>query len=222
MIPQTPKHDLLRSLHELIKPKSYLEIGVQTGRSLVQARPGTMSVGVDPHPQLHLINEPFLNPYSVHKMTSDDFFASNLVGTYAPYDFIFIDGLHLIEQVLRDYSNSVRWSRPDGRSVIVIDDVLPYDPAIATREPLLGDWTGDVWKTPSILMAYTGSTSYLVDVEPTGLLIVWHVHPDDDPLSVEHVPQDEDVLTQGELDDMRKYAVTPEIVLNAVREFLEN
>lgn len=219
MIPQTPKHDLLKALHELIRPKSYLEIGVQTGRSLVQARPGTISVGVDPHPQLHLIREPFLNPYSVHKMTSDEFFATDLVKSYAPYDFVFIDGLHLIEQVLRDFSNSVQWSH--SRTVIAVDDVLPYSIDIAGRDALPGDWTGDVWKLTSLLYAHTSLEVVLVDVAPTGLLLVMGVNSDDDRLTADHVSQDEDVLTQYELDQMKSYAKTPEDALAAVREFLE-
>jgi hypothetical protein len=218
VIPQTPKHDLLRAIHELVRPKTYLEIGVQTGRSLAQARPGTISVGVDPHPVIG--NVVIENPYVLFPMTSDEFFAHKRSQFYAPYDMVFIDGMHLIENVMRDYSNSVKQSRPDGRTVIVIDDVLPHNPAIATREPLPGDWTGDVWKMTSLLLAHSNTTSYLVDVEPTGLLIVWHVHPDDDPMTVDHVPQDEDALTQYELDEMKKYAVTPEVALDAIREFL--
>ena len=223
MIPQTPKHDLLRSLHELIKPKSYLEIGVQTGRSLVQARPGTVSVGVDPHPQLELLRDtPILNPYSVHKMTSDEFFASPLVKTYAPYDFVFIDGLHLIEQVMRDFSNAMKWSRPDGRTIIAVDDVLPYSVEIASRQPLLGDWTGDVWKIYSILSAHAhpDTTLLLVDVAPTGLLIILDVDPDEDPMTVDTILQDDDVLTQFELDELRSYALTPENALHEVATFL--
>ena len=219
MIPQTPKHDLLRSLHELIRPKSYLEIGVQTGRSLVQCRAGTMAVGVDPHPQLHLISEPFLNPYSVHKMTSDEFFASHLVEAYAPYDFVFIDGMHLIEYVLRDFSNSVE--RSHSRTIIAVDDVLPYSIDIAGRDALPGDWTGDVWKLTSILYAHTSLKVVLVDVAPTGLLLIMGVNPEDDRLTVDHQPQDEDVLTQYELDQLKSYAKTPEDALNVVREFLE-
>lgn len=220
MIPATPKHDVLRALHELIKPKSYLEIGVQTGRSLTLARPGTISVGVDPHPQLHLLNVPIENPYNVHTMTSDEFFAdANRCGTYAPYDLVFIDGLHLIENVMRDYSNSVRWSH--HRTVIVVDDVLPYNTEITTRTPLYGDWTGDVWKIYSILAAHSGVTATLVDVAPTGLLIITGVNPDDDPMTVDNQFQDDDVLTQYELDDLRRYAVQPDVALAYVAQFLQ-
>ena len=219
MIPQTPKHDLLRALHELIRPKSYLEIGVQTGRSLVQARPGTISVGVDPHPQLHLIKEPFLNPYSVHKMTSDEFFATDLVKSYAPYDFVFIDGLHLIEQVLRDLHNSMRWSHQ--RTIIAVDDVLPYAPEIATREPLPGDWTGDVWKLTSLVCMYTELTVVLVDVAPTGLLLIMAIKPEADPIELDSELRDRTELTHEELDALKSLAETPEDALVVVREFLE-
>lgn len=218
VIPQTPKHDLLRALHELIKPKSYLEIGVQTGRSLAQALPGTISVGVDPAPMIG--NVTIENPYIIHQMTSDDFFANfQKVKTYARYDMVFIDGMHLIENVMRDYSNSVRWSH--HRTVIIVDDVLPHSVEIASRTPLPGDWTGDVWKIFSILSAYADVNATLVDVAPTGLLIITGVNPDDDPMTCDHQPQDDDVLTQYELDEMRRYAVQPDEALAYVAQFLQ-
>lgn len=221
VIPQTPKHDLLRALHELIKPKIYLEIGVQTGRSLAQARPGTISIGVDPHPQLSGVT--IENPYFIFSHTSDDFFMEftedSIKKAYTPYDMVFIDGMHLIENVMRDYSNAVRWSH--HRTVIIVDDVLPYRPEIASRTPLPGDWTGDVWKIFSILSAHADVNTMLVDVAPTGLLIITGVNPEDDPLTVDNVLQDDDMLTQYELDDLRRYAVQPDEALAHVAKFLQ-
>ena len=221
VIPPTPRHDLLRALHELIQPKIYLEIGVQTGRSLVQARPGTISIGVDPNPQLSGVT--IENPYFIFSRTSDDFFAEftedSIKKAYTPYDMVFIDGMHLIENVMRDYSNAVRWSH--HRTVIIVDDVLPYKPEIASRTPMPGDWTGDVWKIYSILTAHSSVNAVLVDVAPTGLLIITGVNPEDDPMTVDHQFQDDDVLTQYELDEMRRYAVQPDEALAYVAQFLQ-
>jgi hypothetical protein len=111
VIPQTPRHDFLHELHKLLRPATYLEIGVQTGRSLAQAR-------------------------------------------------------------------------PDGRTVAVFDDVLPYSPDIAGREPLPGDWTGDVWKIHEILTQNRPDLSLImVDVAPTGLLVVLGLNPDNTQLT---------------------------------------
>jgi len=38
------RHELLKSLHELLDPRSYLEIGVSTGRSLTLSRTRTIGV----------------------------------------------------------------------------------------------------------------------------------------------------------------------------------
>lgn len=200
---------------------------MQTGRSLVQCRAGTMAVGVDPHPQLHLIKEPFLNPYSVHKMTSDAFFLTNdLQFTYAPYDMSFIDGMHLIENVLRDFAGVERNSHI--RSIVVIDDVLPYSAEITSREPLPGDWTGDVWRIyPTLKMARPDLTLILVNVAPTGALIIMNLEPKDGwrttntmhNMIKKATPEEWFAYTQ--LPIPHPDAVSVDVALTLVTEFLE-
>jgi hypothetical protein len=56
----------------------------------------------------------------------------------------FIDGLHLFEQVLRDFVNLERHSDPD--TVIVLHDCLPLDELTASRERTTDFFSGDVWK----------------------------------------------------------------------------
>lgn len=179
MIPQTPRHDFLHELHKLLRPATYLEIGVQTGRSMAQALRATHCIGVDPDPQLSVLIP--ADNFEIHAMTSDQFFGSafaevdNLGG---PIDLAFIDGMHLVENCLRDFIGVERRARPDGRSVAVFDDVLPYSADIAGRVPLPGDWAGDCWK---VYLALTSATSHLrcilVDVAPTGALVVLGLDP---------------------------------------------
>jgi hypothetical protein len=60
--------------------------------------------------------------------------------------------------------------------VVVFDDVLPYNADIATREPLPGDWTGDVWYTMVVLeplLKERGLKSARVNTSPTGTFVVW-------------------------------------------------
>lgn len=180
MIPQTPRHDFLHELHKLLRPALYLEIGVQTGRSLAQAVPPTFATGVDPAPQ---VSVPIAVAHDILEMTSDDFFDGvAAVGHYPPIDLAFIDGMHLVEYALRDFIGVERLARPDRRTVAVFDDVLPYSPDIAGRTPLPGDWAGDVWKVDPILAQYRPDlTRILVDVDPTGVMVVLDLDPAHEP-----------------------------------------
>ena len=44
--PRMSRHELLQGLHEKTRPRTYLEIGIRTGRSLTLSR--ARSIGVDP------------------------------------------------------------------------------------------------------------------------------------------------------------------------------
>ncbi len=116
--------------------ENYLEIGTSRGRCLERVRCKNKT-GVDPAPK---VERP---EWTLQKMTSDDFFAS----TEAKFDLIFIDGLHLAEQVLRDIYNSLAALAPGG--AILLHDCHPN-----TEDAQLRDvddapgrhWNGDVWK----------------------------------------------------------------------------
>jgi len=135
------KHKLLKDrrkenlINYLIKKnnyKTFLEIGVLRGDNFHKIEIKHKD-GVDPH-----------GTAANHKMTSDEFFARN----HQFYDIIFIDGLHLSEQVLRDVENSLKWLSPGG--VIVMHDCLPkrFEHQLRYRcQENKSAWTGDVWKT---------------------------------------------------------------------------
>jgi Methyltransferase domain len=158
------RHEFLVQLHQLLKPKLYLEIGVQTGASLDLAIRADLAIGIDPEP---LVSE--TGNQKIFKMLSKDYFV-----LHAPpelIDLAFIDGSHLFEDALLDFINVEEHCGP--RSVVVFDDVLPYNQAIAERYQPPGDWTGDVWKVHPILMDYREDlTVFLVDTQPTGSLVV--------------------------------------------------
>lgn len=167
----TTRHEFLEALHETLKPRGYLEIGVQTGASLRLA--SCPALGIDPKP---LLRHQLPPSTVVVPCESDHFFtappAQQLAsGMPQPLDLVFVDGLHLHEQALRDFANAARWANP--RTVIVFDDVLPRNQQEAGRTPLPGDWTGDVWKVHHMLAAACPELRLtLVDVEPTGILLV--------------------------------------------------
>lgn len=179
-IPITPKHEFLDRLHGLVEPDRYLEIGVQFGNSLWLTRDYTAAIGIDPHPMCG----PPPNG-EIITSTSDNYFARGAGLPQRLIDLAFIDGMHLIEYVVRDLANVEEWMRPGG--LIVLDDVLPHDPAIATRESLPGDWAGDVWKLWPILAKWRPDLSVtMVDVAPTGLMVLQHLDPINGPAVLRH------------------------------------
>ncbi len=109
--------------------KKYLEIGVEKGMNFQEIEV-EYKVGVDPDPS---------SKATIFK-TSDDYF-STLDETF---DIIFIDGLHLAEQVVKDIENSLNVLNEGG--IIIVHDCLPDKESTQLREIQNGDWTGDVWK----------------------------------------------------------------------------
>jgi predicted O-methyltransferase YrrM len=159
--------DVLASIHSLLRPKLYLEIGVRHGRSLALACGA--AIGVDPAPY---VTVELPSTKRIVAATSDEFFAGAteaLLGG-AP-DLVFIDGMHLFEFALRDFMNVERLAAPGA--LVVIDDVFPCHPAQAERTRRTRAWTGDVWRLHSLLKERRPDLFLLsVDAGPTGLLLI--------------------------------------------------
>jgi hypothetical protein len=158
-----PRHEeILSALHAHLKPRTYLEIGVEHGETLRLAR--CPSIGIDPEMQIDhraIGEKPACLLYSTR---SDRFFE-----TYDPeallgdrIDFAFLDGMHLFEFLLRDFINVERHCRRN--SLIVLHDCVPTDLYLARRHRedealrgttrIAGGWCGDVWKMVLILREY--------------------------------------------------------------------
>ena len=168
----------LEMLHQKLRPEWYLEIGTQTGASLVLS--SAKSIAVDPvyrlrhevigdKPELHVFQE-----------TSDAFFEANrLKKLGVEVDLAFLDGMHLFDFLLRDFIGTEKHCSPDG--AIILHDCLPWDVAMTARERGKGptsSWTGDVWKMVPILQKYRPDlTLEIVDAAPTGLVIVSNLDP---------------------------------------------
>lgn len=166
------RYEFLAALHVLLKPATYLEIGVQHGLSLRLAN--CQAIGVDPSPQVGSPLGP--NAYIVQE-TSDVFWTRTDAQALAgQLDLAFIDGMHLVEFVVRDFRGVEALAHPG--TVVVMDDVLPRNHAEAARRQCPGDWTGDVWKIHEILsIRRPDLTVTLVDTQPTGLLVVTGLDP---------------------------------------------
>ena len=122
------RFDIINKLINSKKFKSYLEIGCQSDVNFSKIKIEN-KVGVDPQSGGTL------------RMTSDEFFSQNK----DTFDLIFIDGLHIHEQVLKDIDNSLNVLNENG--VILLHDCLPAKIWHQTIPQTHSSWNGDVWKS---------------------------------------------------------------------------
>lgn len=165
----------LTQVHQLLRPSHYLEVGVRLGNSLSLAR--CPAVGIDPS---FGITAELSNHVTLFRTTSDEYFSRPdplAVTGGEPFDFIFIDGLHLFEFAFRDFVNAERHAARNG--IIIFDDVLPRDIDEAARERHTYHWTGDVYPMLEVLERYRPDLIVLpVGTQPTGLLLVLGLDPE--------------------------------------------
>lgn len=178
--------ELLPRIHERLRPATYAEIGVANGDSLACARAGTRAVGIDPEPGIKV---PINAAARIFNQTSDDFFAQHdLVAELGGrLELGFIDGLHLFENVLRDFAQLERAAAPGA--TILIHDCFPLDEASAARERATAYWTGDVWRALVALRRHRPDLEItLLDAPPSGLAVVRRLDPAS-RLLAERMPQ---------------------------------
>lgn len=170
---------VLDGIHARMLFDWYLEIGCRTGASFGKSRSRT--IAVDPYFRVEqnvIGNKPALH---IFQTTSDAFFESGYLERNAiSLGFAFLDGMHLIEYLLRDFRSTERHSDPGG--VIAIHDCCPWNVSITTRDlNSLRDgvaWTGDVWKLLPILQQYRPDLKITVlDANPSGLVIISNLDP---------------------------------------------
>lgn len=170
------RHEFLARLHEMLGPNVYMETGVQSGESLRLAHAAEVAIGIDPQPLIGQSGNQLIYPMASREFFSNEMISKHLVGR-GQLDLGFIDGSHLIEDVLIDFIGMEKISH--RRTVIVFDDVLPYSQEIAARAmPPAGDWTGDAWKIIPILTGHLslyGAEMMMVNSFPTGLFVVWNL-----------------------------------------------
>lgn len=231
------RHGFLRQLHRVYKPRNYLEIGVNDGRSLALSR--VPSVAVDP--AFKVVKAISCDVHLV-RATSDDFFSRKdpllhlrpqrnpfralarkdplgLFGADPKLDLSFIDGMHLFEFALRDFMNVERHAR--WSSVIVLDDMLPRNVDEAARDRHTDAWTGDVYKVATVLRRFRPDLVVVeVDTQPTGVVLIFGADPtstvlkdDYDKIIEEFVVPDPQAVPEEVM--VRKNAVAPETVLAA-------
>ena len=216
------RHQMLKALHDQLRPRTYLEIGVHIGMSLTLSR--AASIGIDPF--FKLTREVNCDLHLV-RATSDEFFARKhpLAHFEQPViDLAFIDGMHLAEYALRDLINVERYAH--AASVIVLDDMLPRNVPEAARDRKGAGrqgraWAGDVYKVIAALRELRPDLLCLeVDTERTGTVVLLLPNPSSrvlldayDDLVERYVVPDPQSVPDEVLS--RSRAVSPEKLLQA-------
>lgn len=194
---------VLKRIHRHLRPRTYLEIGVSRGESLECVLPETLTLGIDPAPNL---GKPPPANVRIYRETSDDFFArysprAELGGQ--PVELAFLDGMHHFEYALRDFINVERSC--SRASVILVHDCYPLDERTAQREQVTGFWSGDIWRLMLLLRTHRPDLVVrTIATAPTGLGIVLNPDPASrvlpdrlDQLVAEYLARDFSVLAAG-------------------------
>ncbi|MBT5229608.1 MAG: tetratricopeptide repeat protein [Methylococcales bacterium] len=171
LLPGAGYTEVLKHCHQKLKPKSYVEIGVESGKSLTLANPPTQCVGIDPKPQ---VVETISAPHKIFALESDIFFQQHDLLAELGCDHVdmaFIDGMHHCENVLRDFINIEKFSQPN--TVVLIHDCVPLDTITSTRERNTNFWSGDIWKVIPCLKKFRPDLGvFTIPAAPTGLGLV--------------------------------------------------
>jgi hypothetical protein len=123
---------IIQNLIDRYNFQSYLEIGVASGWTYRRIN-CPIKRGMDPELSVEL--------EGVVQKTSHSFFMTNK----DKFDIVFIDGLHLYEQVAQDIVNSLNSLNLGG--FIIVHDCYPIKEEYANRiKPKEGPWNGDVYK----------------------------------------------------------------------------
>lgn len=148
-ISKTPERSLVINflLSQFDRNNKYLEIGVFKPENNFLKIKSQEKYSVDPGVEYKV------NPVDF-KMTSDEFFSEldlgKILSKDIKFDVIFIDGLHLAEQVDRDIINSLKYLADDG--FLVLHDCNPPSEWHAREEygyhesPSQAYWNGTTWK----------------------------------------------------------------------------
>lgn len=177
MFPGPPYREVLRHIHDVLRPRTYLEIGVEHGTSLALAVHSDQVVGVDPVPRPPARELP--RTARLYHMTSDAFFAQHrreeIFGD-SVVELAFIDGMHWFEHALRDFCNVERWCGPG--STVILHDCLPVAGVAASRERQTTFWVGDTWKALECLLHERPDLQIsIIPCHPSGLVVVRNLDP---------------------------------------------
>lgn len=173
---------VMRQLCGLYDDARYLEVGVWRGATFDKV-PAARKVAVDPvfklDPPVADRDEP---GSEFHEVTSDEYFAG-LVGRDEQFDVVFLDGLHVYEQTLRDLMNTLDHLQPQG--VVVVDDTRPptHLTSLPDREEYFAvrdytgesdkRWMGDIYKLVWFVETFCPHLTYRTIADNHGQTVLW-------------------------------------------------
>lgn len=172
LMPGPNYREVLRSIHQILQPRGYLEIGVETGATLSLAKAERI-IGIDPN--FGPLRREWLQSHvQLYELKSCDFFRQHERGEVmaaVPLDLVFIDGLHRFESALQDFYAVERWAL--ARSVVVMHDALPIASVYAEPERRTRFWVGDVWKAVyALLRSRPDLVISVIPAVPSGLVVI--------------------------------------------------
>ncbi len=188
--PRVTRPQVLRRLVNLYRDPRYLEVGVCEGVTFDRV-PAARKVAVDPEFRFDQEEKAHEHPESTyHEVTSDEYF-NRMIGADEEFDVIYLDGLHVFEQTLRDLLNALAHLQPRG--CIVIDDTRPptYLASIPDHMRFLEErralgvrdqaWMGDVYKVVHFAQAFLPGLSYGTITNNHGQTVLWRHRRDEEP-----------------------------------------
>ena len=159
----------------------YLEVGVWAGDTFMAVE-AARKVAVDIDFKLDVEAARRAQPHTAfHRMPSDAYFSGP--GARETFDVVLLDGLHTLEQTLRDLLNGAERLQPRG--VIIVDDLLPTDELAAlpsldelqrrrdAGEPWRGHWMGDVYRLGVFVDSFMPSWTWRAVGGEMGQLVMW-------------------------------------------------
>lgn len=177
------RSEVLQPFIDISDNKTYLEVGVEGGTTF-HAIKASKKVAVDPIFRFDVPTPRLSSAVEYHEVTSDAYFGKLKLSE--KFDVIYLDGLHTVEQTLRDLLNAIEHLGPEG--VIVIDDVLPTSWAASldlqadatfvrsqlSTERFDGDnWMGPVFRLVYFVATFMQSFDYATLQENHGQLVMW-------------------------------------------------
>ena len=126
------RYDIINFLIEKYNYNSYLEIGIFHPSLCFDKIKLTNKIGVEPYPRADFPE--------LFRGTSNTFFAQNK----KTFDIIFVDGLHIDYQVLKDIKNSLKVLNTNG--IILAHDCLPNKEEHQLDHQVTDAWCGNCWR----------------------------------------------------------------------------
>ncbi|WP_280187718.1 class I SAM-dependent methyltransferase [Delftia sp. PS-11] len=164
--------------HRQLQPAVYLEIGVESGKSLALVQPRSHVIAIDPAP----VGNPLQACPAKGELfcqTSAAFFSHvppDSLLARSGFDLAFIDGDHRFDTVLDDFIAVEKHA--SANAFVLLHDTLPLTASTSGSIRATGFYSGDAWKIVPCLRALRPDLRITtVPAAPTGLTVITGLNP---------------------------------------------